>query len=167
MDASQRCGLPSRLIQPAQPTADAALPAAGCNLSAVMLPLYLGLGPSRFEGAAPHCTALQDTDDHAERLEGFYSGQAHACEVNAVAHCHCGRAWLPFCLCAEGGSSAEPNMHASHDLPLRCLQLQSHPCLQGWCSVPPQMTPSAPSSCGAGGPCWPPALHGCATRRTW
>lgn len=28
------------------------------------------------------CAPLpQDTDDHAERLEGFYSGQAHACEA--------------------------------------------------------------------------------------
>lgn len=26
-------------------------------------------------------TKLRDTDDHAERLEGFYGGQAHACEA--------------------------------------------------------------------------------------
>ena len=31
----------------------------------------------------PPC--VQDTDDHAERLEGFYKGQAHACEQAAAA----------------------------------------------------------------------------------
>jgi hypothetical protein len=35
----------------------------------------------------------QDTDDHAERLEGFYKGQAHACECAVPAG-----SWQP-CAC--------------------------------------------------------------------
>ena len=145
--------------------------------------------------AAVNALPPADTDDHKERLEGFYGPQAHACEAKEGGVGGGGRTPGAYARreASESGMGSQPAAsaaralsggstrcrgavparpyHSPQDVPAQRISL-GLPCdpvltMPGLSSLGAQTTPSAASSSGAGDPCWPPARRGWLRWTTW